>query len=263
VDGEDTLGLGETVRAAADQNVLTIFSNVPDLESSAILTATTPTIPSGENRLLAVPRPASMLLGTVVSAISKKHTIRRACATVMVPASERGKRGNEELHEQVVKILNFQEAPTDVFPTQLAFNLILPSVMDQKPGVLDDAVSEEAAAVAEIDSVLSVMMVQAPVFHGYASSLWIELKDPIEEEKLIQSIEESGLIDTSSLNTSVAASPVSVAESDRIHVGSLRRDGSSSSAFWLWVVADTLAVDTATYAVRAAERILGVAQGEA
>ncbi len=263
IGGDETEGLGDKARTAADQNVLTIVSNVPDVESYLILPAKIPKVHAGENRLLVAARPPSVLLGTVLSAIAKKHEIRRACGTVMVPASAMGKRGIEELHEQVVKMLNFQEGPTNVFPTQLAFNLMLPSGTDRKIGKLDDAVAKEAAAIAGIGTEVSAMMVQAPVFHGYALSLWIQLKDPIEEGRLIKALGESGEIDTASSKKPATASPVSVSSSERIHVGSVRRDPSSKGAYWLWVVADALAVDTAVHAVRIAERILGVVKGEA
>ena len=263
IGGDETEGLGDKARAAAEQNVLTIVSNVPDVESSFILPTETPKTLAGENRLLVVARPPSVLLGTVLSALAKKHAIRRACGTVMVPASAMGKRGVEELHEQVVKMLNFQEGPTNVFPTQLAFNLMLPSGTDRKTGQLDDAVAKEAAAIAGIDAEVSVMMVQAPVFHGYALSLWIQLKDQVEEGRLIKALDESGQIDTTSTKEPATASPVSVADSERIHVGSVRRDTSAKGAYWFWIVADALAVDTAVHAVRTAERMLGVVQGEA
>jgi aspartate-semialdehyde dehydrogenase len=263
VGGDDSEELGEKARSAAGQDVLTIVSNVPDVDSPLILPAKTPTTPRGENRLIVVARPASALLGTVLSAIASKHEIRRACGTVMVPASALGKRGIEELHEQVVKILNFQEPPTTVFPAQLAFNLMLPGGIDREAGKLDDAVSKEAAAIAEIDADVSVMTIQAPVFHGYALSLWIQLEDEIEEGSLIKALEQSGIIDATSSSEPAGASPVSVADSESVHVGSVRADTSSRGAYWLWVVADALAVDTAVHAVRTAERILGVVQGEA
>jgi aspartate-semialdehyde dehydrogenase len=263
IGGDETEGLRQKVQAATGHNVLTIVSNVPDVESSVILPVEQLKTHSGENRLLVTARPSSVLLGTVLSAISKHYEIRRASATVMVPASAMGKRGIEELHEQVVKILNFQEAPTNVFPVQLAFNLMLASGTGREIGKLDDAVAKEAAAIAGIDAEVSVAMVQAPVFHGYALSLWIQLNDELEEGRIIKTLDEVDKVDITSSEEPSTASPVSVAESERIHVGSVRRDGSSPRAYWLWVVADAIAVDTAVHAVCAAERILGVVQGEA
>jgi len=43
----------------------------------------------------------------------KAGEIRTALATVFEPASERGRRGMDELHEQTVNLLNFQQMPTE------------------------------------------------------------------------------------------------------------------------------------------------------
>ncbi len=69
-----------------------------------------------------IAHPASVVLGLLLVRLHKHHKIRRANATIMEPASERGRRGMDELHEQTVNLLSFQQLPTMVFGTQVAFN---------------------------------------------------------------------------------------------------------------------------------------------
>ena len=70
-----------------------------------------------------VAHPAAVVLGLLLVRLHKQHKIRRANATVLEPASEHGRRGMDELHEQTVKLLSFQQLPTLVFGTQVAFNV--------------------------------------------------------------------------------------------------------------------------------------------
>ena len=48
--------------------------------------------------------------------------IRSVSATVLEPASEYGRAAMDELHQQTVKLLSFQELPRQVYDTQVAFN---------------------------------------------------------------------------------------------------------------------------------------------
>ena len=54
----------------------------------------------------------------------KAGKIERMVATVFEPASENGQKGMDELHEQTVNLLSFQELPKNVFDIQVAFNMV-------------------------------------------------------------------------------------------------------------------------------------------
>ena len=45
-------------------------------------------------------------------------------ATVFEPASEHAQKGMDELHEQTVNLLSFQQLPKNIFDTQVAFNMV-------------------------------------------------------------------------------------------------------------------------------------------
>jgi hypothetical protein len=55
---------------------------------------------------------------------AKAGKIERMVATVFEPASENGQKGMDELHEQTVNLLSFQELPKNVFDIQVAFNMV-------------------------------------------------------------------------------------------------------------------------------------------
>ena len=82
-------------------------SDAPGLETPAIVPA----------------HPAAVLRWLFCWAgLTELRPIRSASATVLEPASEYGRAAMDELHQQTVKLLSFQELPRQVYDTQVAFN---------------------------------------------------------------------------------------------------------------------------------------------
>ena len=71
-------------------------------------------------------------------------------AHVFEPASERGKRGIEELQQQTIAVLNFQKLKTDVFDTQAAFNMLAAYGEEAEEGL--DVV--EARLISHLETLL-------------------------------------------------------------------------------------------------------------
>jgi len=106
---------------------------------------------------------------------------------------------------------------------------------------------------------VTVNLLQVPVFHGYAASIWVELEDAAEQRAIVAAFREPPFVlDTA--RTAKAPSPVSVAESNRSHIGGIRRprevSKTSRPGFWVWAVADTTAYDPALAAVELAKSAL-------
>ena len=55
---------------------------------------------------------------------AESWAVARVVATVFEPASQHGQKGMDELHEQTVNLLSFQQLPKNVFDTQVAFNMV-------------------------------------------------------------------------------------------------------------------------------------------
>ena len=106
---------------------------------------------------------------------------------MLEPASEHGKRGMDELHEQTINLLSFQQMPKDVFDTQVAFN-----VLDRYGPQFDSVSASRGEADArrlpanpgnDRAEVPSLLLLQAPIFHGHAFSLYIEMERPVARRK--------------------------------------------------------------------------------
>src|SRR6201997_1531578 len=70
-----------------------------------------------------VAHPAAVVLALLVLRAQKTGKVSHVVSTIFEPASEHGQKGMDELHEQTVNLLSFQELPKNIFDTQVAFNL--------------------------------------------------------------------------------------------------------------------------------------------
>ncbi len=71
-----------------------------------------------------IAHPAAIACAMLLTSLSKIAPVRRSIIHVFEPASERGKKGLDELRQQTVGVLTFQKLKMDVFDAQLGFNLL-------------------------------------------------------------------------------------------------------------------------------------------
>jgi aspartate-semialdehyde dehydrogenase len=202
-----------------------------------------------------VAHPASMVLALLLLRAQKVAKVANAIATVMEPASERGKRGMDELHEQTVNLLSFQQLPKNVFDAQVAFNIVdryganstssLAAVEERIKGDFENIVHGRA-------QVPSLMLLQAPIFHGYGISLYIELERPAQVEELAAALSGEHVLIWHEGED--APSNVNAAGQEQVQVV-IRSDTGRASGFWVWVASDNLRV-AAVAAVECAESLI-------
>ncbi len=198
-----------------------------------------------------VAHPAATVLAMLALRSAKAGKIQRMIATVFEPASENGQKGMDELHEQTVNLLSFQELPKNVFDIQVAFNMA--ARYGQRSDLALEAVSQRIRkhyrqiARGAIEPALQVL--QAPVFHGHGFSVYLEAENPITLADLSQALAGEHVI--------VSGSPedtptnVSAAGQGDILV-SLTLDANHKNCIWLWATTDNLRVAALT-AVECAE----------
>jgi len=238
----------------AEADTLTIVEGAQGLDAPVVVPRFSD-IDLASERLVAVPLAASHLVGAVLKRMRDSFDLVRANATVLLPAGHRGVSGADELHQQVVNLLNFKPPPTEVFEEQVAFNVNIAAAGAGASG-LAESVAREAAALAGLDTNLTVNLVQVPVFHAYAASIWAELGRPVDQRAVVAAFREAPFaIETA--RSPKSPSPVTVAESNRIHVGSIRCPSEvTQPGCWIWSVADTTAYDSALAAVEVARAAL-------
>ncbi|MGH9669361.1 MAG: Asd/ArgC dimerization domain-containing protein [Terriglobales bacterium] len=195
---------------------------------------------------LVAAHPASVVLALLLLRVHKAAGLRAAVVTVFEPASEHGKRGLDELHAQTIHLLSFQSMPTEVFDSQVAFNLLSRYGEESQPALE----SVERRILAHFEKITagslpvpSLMLVQAPTFHSHSFSIYIEAHKTIPAEELARSL-HGGMV-TVTHATSDAPTNVSAAGQDQVLVA-LRKDPAHENGWWLWAAADNLRIAALT-----------------
>jgi aspartate-semialdehyde dehydrogenase len=199
-----------------------------------------------------VAHPVAVMLAILLLRIQKSAAVKQAVATVFEPASERGQKGMDELHEQTVNLLSFQQLPKKIFDTQVAFNLVNRygehsvlslSAVEQRIRRHYRQIAGEAALLP------SLLSVQAPIFHGHACALRLEMQQPADIAEIAHALAGEHVTVTSPADD--APSNVNAAGQENILV-SVLPDAEHIQGVWLWATADNLRL-AATTAVECAE----------
>jgi aspartate-semialdehyde dehydrogenase len=205
-----------------------------------------------------VAHPAATVLALLLMRAQRAAKIRNAVVTAFEPASERDKRGIDELHQQTINLLSFKSMPTEVYDSQAAFNMLgrygekaSPTLESVERRILQhyDQITGGTAPVP------SLMLAQAPIFHGHVFSIYIELEKEVSVGDLSQELESEHI----AVMRLAEDSPnnVNVAGQEKVQV-SVRRDVRDARGMWLWAVADNLRIA----AITAVEVAAAMARGE-
>jgi aspartate-semialdehyde dehydrogenase len=211
-----------------------------------------PPVPELQPAPAVVAHPAAVVLALLIGRLRKASTIRRVVATVFEPASEHGQNGIDELHEQTVNLLSFQQLPKNVFDTQVAFNMVSRYGEQSTPALAEteNRILKHYSKIAGKDAVIpSLLLLQAPAFHGHTFALNVELAEPADLDRFSQSLAGEHVRVISGAEE--PPTNVNAAGQNDVQVA-LRPDGTQPNAFWLWAASDNLRVAAAT-AVECAE----------
>ena len=201
-----------------------------------------------------IAHPAAVVLALLLLRIQKAAAVKRVVATVFEPASEHGQKGMDELHEQTVNLLSFQQLPKKVFDTQVAFNMVARYGEQSVPALtaIERRVLRHYQRIVGQDALMpSLLLLQAPIFHGHAFTLHIEMENPVEIENVSKALAGehltiTGLAEESPSNVNAAG------QADILL--SIQPDPNLASGLWLWAASDNLRIAAST-AVECAENM--------
>jgi aspartate-semialdehyde dehydrogenase len=190
--------------------------------------------------------PAAGALTLALLRLARYKSIQQAIAHIFEPASEMGKRGVSELHQQTTSLLGFKPLEKDVFDAQLGFNM-LAQYGEQAPAKLSTVEQRIERHIATLLSrhgtrteipMPSLRLIQAPVFHGYSISLWVQFNDNVNAGELGAAL-ACAQIEIRGQNEE-APDNVEAATQSGLIAGDIRVDRNNSRAAWVWIVADNL-----------------------
>jgi aspartate-semialdehyde dehydrogenase len=181
---------------------------------------------------------AAMMLALVATRLKQRFAAGKLVATVMEPASEQGKAGLDELHQQTVGLLSFQAVPKDVYDMQVAFNLTPGFGSDAKASLVATAkkINGDFAAIAS-GCDLALQVLQVPVFNGYTASVFVELADVVTEQEVREAL-HGGLLDALTVEDPGPSNMTALGQ--KLVLIAARKDAALAGGFWLWMAADNL-----------------------
>jgi aspartate-semialdehyde dehydrogenase len=189
--------------------------------------------------------PAAVALVLLLDRLQQAAPVRFAAATVIEPASEFGRAAMDELHQQTVSMLSFQVLPRAIYDAQAAYNLLsgLGEAATVSLGAAEARIRRHYDALtAGRGPALAVQVIHAPIFHGHAFSIAVELERPVEiaalEEALSGEHMDLVLEDTDSPSNLAATGQNDVLV--RLRPEQRTRNSSAVSRLWLWAASDNL-----------------------
>jgi aspartate-semialdehyde dehydrogenase len=201
-----------------------------------------------DNWLLIIAHPAATAIAMMLDRLSRYRKLRSAVINILEPASERGKSGISELHNQTTNLLAFKTLPKDVFDAQVSFNL-LPQYGADAPvhlGTAEQRIERDLATLLSRQPnraaipMPSIRLVQAPVFHGYSLSVWVEFETDVNGEELSEAL-ATAQIEVRSADQEVPTN-VGAAGQSGLAAGDIRVDHNNPRAAWIWIALDNLRV---------------------
>ncbi len=214
---------------------------------------------ASHNGIIANPNCSTIVTVMALNPLHQAFGVKRIFASTYQAVSGSGAMGIVELERQVGEITSGKETTREVYPHQIAFN-VLPHV----DTFLDNGYTkEEMKMVNETRKIMglpdfqaSVTCVRVPVYRAHSVAVSAEFEKPVSLEEAKAAIQAAPGID---LNDDVSNNgyplPLNLAGTDNCQVGRIRKDCAFDNGLSFWVVGDQLLKGAALNAVQIAEEV--------
>ena len=215
---------------------------------------------AASRRIIAIPNCTTTPLVMALKPLHEAATIKRVVVTTFQSVSGTGAAAMAELVEQTKALLSFQEVKAEVYPYQIAFNL-LPHIGSFGEG---GDCSEEVKIVRETQKILdepamriTATTVRVPVMRCHSEVVNVELSRPLTPNEARALLAEMpGVVVFDDPARKLYPMPLDVSGKDDVYVGRIREDLSIPNGLNLWIVSDNLRKGAALNAVQIAEALI-------
>ncbi len=211
--------------------------------------------------IIANPNCSTIQMVVALYPLHKVNQIKRIVVTTFQSVSGTGAAAVEELTVQSRQVLDGQAVGPHVYPHQIAFN-VLPEIdvfLDNAYTREEWKMVEETRKIMHADSIdISATCVRVPVFTGHSEAVNVEFAEsmsPEEARHILAQAPGVKLMDDPAI--SLYPLPWSVAGTDEVFVGRIRRDVSHPKGLVMWIAADNLRKGAALNTIQIAEEMVG------
>src|SRR5438034_1130441 len=214
----------------------------------------------GHTGIIATPNCTTAVTLMALYPLHQAFHVKRIFASSYQAVSGTGAKAIEELKRQVAQIVNGQAVTKEVYPHQIAFN-VLPQVDAFLP---DGYTKEEMKMQNEGRKIMhhpafraSVTCVRVPVYRAHSVAVSAEFEKPVTVAQAREVLRKApGLDVVDKPEKAEYPLPLYVAERDNCQVGRIRKDCALDNGLCFWVSGDQLLKGAALNAVQIAEVLL-------
>jgi aspartate-semialdehyde dehydrogenase len=211
--------------------------------------------------IIANPNCSTIQMVVALKPIYDAVGIERINVCTYQAVSGTGKQAIEEVVSQTAKLLNGKPITAEVYPKQIAFN-VLPQIdvfMDNGYTKEEMKMVWETQKIFADDAIkVNPTAVRVPVFYGHSEAVHIETREKIDVDTVRALLDKAPGITV--LDERVDGGyPTAVTESsgnDDVFVGRIREDISHPQGINLWVVGDNVRKGAALNSVQIAEELV-------
>lgn len=209
------------------------------------------------NGIIANPNCSTIQMVVALKPLHDFARIKRIVVSTYQSVSGTGKNAMTELYEQTKALIAGEEAKAEVYPHQIAFNVLPQIDFFHENEYTNEEVKmmDETRKIMHDDSIrISATCVRVPVFISHSEAVNIETGRKLSPEKARNLLAMApGVVVIDDPSDFAYPMPVMAAGDDATYVGRIRRDESIKNGLDIWIVSDNLRKGAALNAIQIAE----------
>jgi len=214
-----------------------------------------------KHNIIANPNCSTIQMLVALKPIYDAVGISRINVATYQAVSGTGKEAIEELAGQTAKLLNGKSVEPEVYPKQIAFNVLPHIDVFMENGYTKEEMKmvwETKKILGDEEILVNPTCVRVPVFYSHSEAVHIETKEPITAERARELLSKApGVVVMDERVNGGYPTPVGdSAGKDPVFVGRIREDISHKSGLNMWVVSDNVRKGAALNSVQIAELLI-------
>ena len=211
--------------------------------------------------IIANPNCSTIQMLVALKPIQDAVGIARINVCTYQAVSGTGKNAIEELAGQTARLLNGKPVECNVYPKQIAFNVLPQIDVFQENGYTKEEMKMvwETNKIMEDDSIkVNPTAVRVPVFYGHSEAVHIETRKKISAKQCRELLEKASGVEVMDEHKD-GGYPTAVTEgatNNPTYVGRIREDISHEMGIDMWVVSDNVRKGAALNSVQIAEILI-------
>ncbi len=231
-----------------------------DPQSPLVVPEVNPDDLKGHRGIIANPNCSTIQMVVALNPLHQVNPIKRIIVSTYQAVAGTGSAAVEELNQQIRQVMKGEETSPEVYPHQIAFNVI-PFV----DGFLDNGYTvEEWKMITETRKIMhlpdlpvSATCVRVPVYLSHSEAVNVEFTHPMSPQEAREILSHApGVEVVDDPSRQMYPLPLSATGRDEVLVGRIREGLSHPNSLAMWIVADDLRKGAALNAIQIAEEVL-------